>query len=273
MEGRGLSRARRRLGRVFGDEVSNFSGRAFRGFIFTLIVLNVLAVVFETVESVRSGFSPFFRWFEVFSVAVFTAEYLLRLWACAEALRFSRPLGGRVRFALTPMALVDLIAILPFYLPFLLALDLRFVRVLRLFRLFRVFKMGRYSESMRLLGRVLSAKKEELYVAIFCASILLVLASGMMYFLDREAQPKLFSSIPAAMWWGMATLTTVGYGDVYPVTGIGKILGGFISLLGIGMFALPAGILGSGFVEEMQKNRGGRDSCPHCGKAINPSPS
>lgn len=126
---------------------------------------------------------------------------------------------------------------------------------------------------MRLLGRVLSAKKEELYVAIFCASILLVLASGMTYSLEREAQPKLFSSIPAAMRWGMATLTTVGYGDVYPVTGIGKILGGFISLLGIGMFALPAGILGSGFVEEMQKNRGGRDSCPHCGKAINPSPS
>jgi len=103
---------------------------------------------------------------------------------------------------------------------------------------------------------------------MFIVLILLIIASSLMYFVEKDAQPEVFSSIPAAMWWGVATLTTVGYGDVYPVTTIGKLLGAIISLLGIGMFALPAGILASGFAEEIQKRRKGRRVCPHCGKDI-----
>jgi voltage-gated potassium channel len=162
-------------------------------------------------------------------------------------------------------------AILPFYLPMIITLDLRFIRAVRLFRLVRIFKMGRYSESLRLLENVFKEKKEALLITIFMVFILLVIASSLMYFVENEAQPEVFSSILKAMWWGVATLTTVGYGDIYPVTLIGKILGGAIAILGIGMFALPAGILGSGFVEQIQRTRSKSRVCPHCGKDIDQS--
>jgi len=166
------------------------------------------------------------------------------------------------------MALVDLLAILPFYLPMLLPIDLRFLRALRLMRLFRLLKMGRYVKSLRLMRHVLARRKEELLITLFSVLLLLVLSSSLMYFIEREAQPDKFASIPAAMWWGIATLTTIGYGDMYPVTALGKILGGFIALLGIGLFALPAGILASGFAAEIQQRDHPGKRCPHCGERI-----
>lgn len=245
--------------------------RVFDVFIMTLISLNVIAVILETVKSLFH-YRLFFYTFEVFSVSVFTIEYLLRLWTCTTNNRFKSHIKGRIRFAMTPLVLVDLMAILPFYLPMVIPLDLRFIRAVRLFRLFRLFKMGRYSESLKTLGNVLKEKKEELLITVFVVFILLVIASSLMYFIENEAQPQVFSSIPAAMWWGVATLTTVGYGDVFPITPIGKLLGAIIAIMGIGMFALPAGILGSGFVEEIRKRRGKEEICPHCGKDINKPP-
>lgn len=246
--------------------------RVFDVFIMTLISLNVIAVILETVKGLSSRYTLFFRTFEVFSISVFTIEYLLRLWTCTADNRLKRPVKGRIRFAMRPLALVDLMAILPFYIPMVIPLDLRFIRAVRLFRLFRLFKMGRYSESLKTFGNVLKEKKEELLITLFVVSILLVIASSLMYFVENQAQPEVFSSIPAAMWWGVATLTTVGYGDVFPITPVGKLLGAIIAIIGIGMFALPAGILGSGFVEEMQKRRRKRGICPHCGKDINEPP-
>ena len=172
-----------------------------------------------------------------------------------------------MRFALTPLAIVDVLAVLPFYLPFL-GVDLRALRILRLFRLFRVFKMARYSNAMHLLWRVLVARRAEMLITLFTMAILLLLASTSMYFAETEAQPEAFPHIPAAMWWAVATLTTVGYGDVYPITPLGKVMGSVIAILGIGMFALPTGVLGAGFVEEIQKRKKPRKTCPHCGKAI-----
>ena len=125
---------------------------------------------------------------------------------------------------------------------------------------------------MQTLANVLRDRREELYVTIFVLLIMLVIASSLMYFVENEAQPEAFSSIPSAMWWGMVTLTTVGYGDAYPVTSAGKVLGAAIALMGIGMFALPAGILGSGFAEEIQRRKKG-NLCPHCGKHIDDPPS
>jgi len=176
---------------------------------------------------------------------------------------------GRFRFALSAMPMIDLLAVLPFYLPFL-GLDLRFMRAVRLFRLFRVAKLARYSEALRTFCRVLGAKKEELGVTLFTLFLLLLLASCLAYYAERDAQPEAFSSIPAAMWWGVCTLTTVGYGDVCPVTALGKGIAAVIAVLGIGMFALPAGILGSGFVEEIQKRKKCLQRCPHCGWEIEP---
>lgn len=234
--------------------------------IITLIVLNILAVMLETIDEM-SFMENFFEAFELFSVIVFTVEYLLRLWTCTVGSKSSHPLLGRISYALTPLMLVDLAAVLPFYMPFMFLMDLRVVRALRLFRLLRIFKISRYSQSLRLIGRVLINRKEELSISLFAVTVLLVTVSSLMYFFENETQPDAFSSIPAAMWWGVATLTTVGYGDVYPVTPMGKILGALVAVLGIGMFALPTGIIGAGFVEEMQKSRGAGGVCPYCGRA------
>jgi voltage-gated potassium channel len=236
-----------------------------------LIVFNVLAVMLETVTWIDEPYHPFFAAFELFSVAVFTTEYLLRLWSCTSDPRYAEPVRGRLRYASRPMPLVDLLAVAPFYLEFL-AVDLRMVRALRLFRLFRIFKLARYADSMRTLGVVLRSRREELLVTLFVVVVLLVFASSAMYYVENEAQPEQFSSIPASMWWGVATLTTVGYGDVYPVTTAGRFLGAGIAILGVGLFALPTGILASGFSEELQKRRRKEVvRCPHCGKEVDGS--
>lgn len=237
-------------------------------FLMGLIFFNVLAVMLETEQALYLRYRPFFDWLEVVSVLIFSSEYLLRLWSCTENAKYSHPFWGRIRYMLSPMAAVDLLAIAPFYLPMLIPFDLRFLRVLRLFRMFRLLKLGRYMRSLRRIRNVFVEKKEELFIAIFSVLILLVLSSSLMYFVENEAQPDKFSSIPAAMWWGIATLTTIGYGDMYPITLLGKVLGGMISILGIGLFALPAGILASGFATEIQKHENKERYCPHCGKAI-----
>lgn len=237
-------------------------------FLATLIVINVLAAIFQTVESLYQAWRIWFDTFEVASVAVFTAEYVLRVWSCTTESRYRSPVRGRLRFALRPLLLIDLLAIAPFYLSSIIVLDLRMLRAVRLVRLLRVLKIARYSESLHVLGRVLVAKRQELLVTLVAVSVLLVVASTLMYYTERSAQPDQFSSIPAAMWWAVATLTTVGYGDVCPVTAAGKVIAAFIALLGIGLFALPAGILGSGFVEELQRKRQPAEQCPYCGRSF-----
>jgi voltage-gated potassium channel len=245
----------------------NRASRVFNSAMLALISVNVLAVVLETEQVLYAHYAPFFHAFDAASVAIFTVEYVLRLWTCNLDPRYRSPVLGRLRFALTPLAIIDLVAILPFYLP-MLAVDLRFVRSVRLFRLFRLFKLSRYSQSLNTLVGVLKAKKEELLVAVFSGAILLVIASSLVYLAERESQPEAFSSIPSAMWWGVVTLTTVGYGDVYPKTVFGKLIGGLIAVLGVGMFALPAGIIASGFAERIARKPRRTLICPHCGKEI-----
>ncbi len=234
-----------------------------------LILLNVLAVVIESVEEIGQRFAAYFYAFEVFSVAVFTIEYIVKLWACTVDARYTHPVLGRVRYALTPMVIVDLLTFLPFYLWFL-PVDLRILRALRLFRLLRVLKIGRYSQSVALMAHVVRRKRSDLTATALLLFVMLVIAASLMYYAEHDAQPEAFGSIPAAMWWGVATFTTVGYGDVYPITPLGRILGSFIAILGIGIFALPAGILASGFSEERERMRTGNsaDVCPHCGRAL-----
>ena len=245
--------------------------RIVAAFLMVLILINVAAVVLETVDELNQQYGAVFQAVEAFSVGVFTIEYLLRLWVATYNPKFSKPLTGRIRFALTPMAIIDLIAILPAFLPLLFAFDLRIIRILRLFRLFRLLKMNRYVEALDKLDDVIWSKRQELLTITLAVATLLLFASSFIYILENEAQPDKFPSIPAAMWWGIATLTTVGYGDVYPVTPLGKLLAGLIAFLGVGIFALPAGILASGFAEEIRKRREIVDCetvCPHCGRDL-----
>ena len=239
-------------------------------FLMILILLNAAAVMLETVDELNERFKAVFNALEMVSVAIFTAEYILRLWIAPLDARYAKPFWGRLRYAFTPMAVIDLLAVLPAFLPLLFPVDLRILRFLRIFRLFRLFKLSRYVESLNTLDDVVRSKKEELVVTILMISILLLVSSSLIYVVESEAQPDKFPSIPAAMWWGVATLTTVGYGDIYPVTALGKILSGFIAFLGIGVFALPTGILASGFAEEIRKRRDKNELClcPHCGEDI-----
>ena len=240
--------------------------RVVNGSLAALIVLNVTAVVLETVDAVYARYAALFVTFEIFSVAIFSVEYLLRLWSCTEDPRYAAPITGRLRYVLSPMALVDLVSIFPSFFPSE-GIDLRFARSVRLLRLARSFKMARYSQSLRMLANVARSRRHELGVTVFLGAILLVCASSAIYFVEHEAQPDEFSSIPASMWWAVTTLTTVGYGDVYPKTTFGRLLGGFIALLGVGLFALPTGILASGFSDELSRRRQ-RRKCPECGAVL-----
>lgn len=245
-----------------GDRAS----RIFDIAIMTLIFFNVIAVIIGSVQSIQERYSAFLNLFEVVSVAVFTVEYIARLWSCTIDPRFSGRILGRIRHAVRAMSIIDLLAILPFYLPFV-GIDLRSLRVLRLLRILRVAKVGRYYSSLSLIKKVFRSKKEELVLTSALMAMLLIVSSSLLYYCENAVQPEAFSSIPATMWWSVATLTTVGYGDMYPITVLGKCCAGIVAIIGIGMFALPTGILGAGFVEEIQKTKG-TQTCPHCGKDL-----
>ena len=219
-----------------------------------LIALNVGAVILETVETIGKTYAEFFFAFELFSVFAFTAEYALRVWVSVEKPQQVRMKTTRVRlrYMTTPLALIDLMAIAPFYLATFIGIDLRFMRV---FRLLRILKLTRHSAALSMVGSVLYAERRALTASVTVMLVLLVFTSGLMYFAERAAQPEAFASIPHSMWWGVATLTTVGFGDVTPITPIGKVLGAVVMLMGVGMFAMPAGILASGFAQEIK----GRD--------------
>jgi voltage-gated potassium channel len=250
-------------------EVAAVGDRASRIFdlvILSLILLSTVAVVLESVDSIRTQFELEFAVFELFCVLIFTVEYAVRIWSCVEYERFKRPVRGRLRFALRPMLIIDLIAVAPFFLA-LVGLDMRFVRLLRVFRILRLGKLARYLDALQLMAKVLRRSWDELAVTLLVISVLLVMSATLMYVVEHESQPEVFSDIPATMWWAIVTLTTVGYGDVYPVTMLGKVLASIIAILGIGILALPTAILGSAFVEELQGSRKKR-SCPHCGEPL-----
>ncbi|MCB0536548.1 MAG: ion transporter [Bacteroidetes bacterium] len=250
------------------SEGGSFWDKLIDGFIISLILLNVIAVILETVDSLFLAYGSLFQAFEFFSVCFFTLEYALRLWTCTYVDKFKHPITGRLKYIFSFGSVIDLLAIIPFYLPLSTIYDFRFVRVFRLIRFLRVFKLGRYLNATKIISSVFKSKKEELVLCLLITLTLIVVASSLMYFVEHNAQPDKFSSIPETMWWSVTTLTTVGYGDVFPITGLGRILTACISILGIGMFALPAGILASGFSAEFQKLKKEKNTCPHCGKEL-----
>ncbi len=233
-----------------GDWVS----RVVDIFLIVLIAASVIAVILESMPSVEAKYGEALSIFEIVTVAIFSVEYLLRLWSSVElpSAAAKTPLQARLNYIFSFHAIIDFLAILPFYLlTFGLfgAVDMRFLRAVRLLR---VLKLTRYSAAMNMVfttfrdnGRALSA------AFLILVTVMLLAASGMYYF-EREAQPEAFSSIPAAMWWAFATLTTVGYGDITPITVGGKIFGALITVVGIGMVALPTSILATGYSQQLR---------------------
>lgn len=221
-------------------------------FLLALIGLNVLAIILESVNTIYSQFSTAFFWFEVFSVTVFTIEYLVRLWTIVEKRTKSGNNVTRWQYIKSPLAIIDLLAILPFYLQLFFSLDLRFLRIVRLLR---IFKISRYSSAFSLVLKVFTEERDALIAAFSILFVLLVISASGIYLIEHDVQPEAFGSIPAAMWWAMATLTTVGYGDVTPITVGGKFFGGVITILSLGLVAMPTGIIVSGFSEQLRRRR------------------
>lgn len=219
-----------------------------------LVILDVADFILKTSPSIYFKYQLSLLQIEKIALIYFTILYILQIWSCTADERYAHPIKGRLKYAVTPLVLIDLMAILPFYLMAIFP-QVALIESLEVFRLLRLLKLIRYSESLQTILRVLGNKKQELFMTFLEVLILLVFASSLMYFAENKAQPEAFESIPAAMWWGVVTLTTVGYGDIYPVTAIGKFFGAMLAFIGIGLFALPAGIIASGFSEEVERKK------------------
>jgi len=235
------------------EEGHSLTSSIFNTIIMVLIILNVTAVILESEASLYLAYQSYFDYFELVSVVIFTIEYLLRLWSCVEKPEYVSGFRGRIRHMLSFMSIIDFIAIAPFYLSMFTDVDTRFLRVLRILR---IFKLTRYFRPLEVLLQVIKQEGPVLISALFIMLILIVLASGGMYVAEHDSQPEVFGSILSSMWWAAVTLTTVGYGDVIPITTAGKLFAVMVTFLGVGMAALPAGIIASGFTREIERRRG-----------------
>ena len=223
-------------------------------FLLCLISLNILSVILETVETLYNDYKLIFQYFEFFSVTIFTFEYIARLWSCVDENSLKETnLKKRISYVLSFSAIVDLLAILPSLIALIYpTIDLRFIRALRIIRL---LKFSRYSNSINSLLSVIWNQRRSFGAAYFILFIALIMSSSGMYLVEKNVQPEKFGSIPQAMWWAIVTLTSVGYGDVTPVTSLGKIFGSVIIILGILTVALPSGILAAAFTDFTRKNQ------------------
>ena len=258
-------------------ESGNIASKVFDLIIMFFILLSV-STVFITTFDPPDDVQFWLQRIETVSVGIFTVEYLLRIWTADLLYPESGFFGSRVKYMLSPLAMIDMMAILPFYLPMILPVDLISIRAVRLVRLLRMFKLNRYSEALSSIAKVFEHKAREIFASLFFVLILLIVASLLIYYAEHDAQPQQFRNAFSGLWWAVATLTTVGYGDIYPITPIGRVLGAVIAILGIGMVAVPTSILSAGFLEVLEKKNKEPDKkeepasekkyCPYCGKKL-----
>lgn len=234
--------------------IQTFWDRLVHNALIALILVNVTAVILESVPSLEAHYRGVFGALEIVSVVVFTAEYLLRFWTAAEHMPLAEhaPWAARLAWARTPAAIVDLLAIAPLYLLIFDTIDLR---VIALFRLIRFFKLARYSPGLSSLAEALYAERQALLATLLILAGLVLTMATFMYLAEREAQPDRLGTLPDAMWWAAVTLTTVGYGDVVPITPLGKIIAALTAVMGFAMLALPVGIIATAFSEVIHRKQ------------------
>jgi voltage-gated potassium channel len=224
--------------------------------IMALIALSIISIIMESFADIYSKYHSVFQVFEVITVVVFTIEYILRVWTAD--LLYPDAKYPRLKYIFSFMALIDLLAILPFYLPFISA-DLRFLRMMRLFRLFRllrVFKLGRYFEALQIIMKVIRDSGPQLIMSVALCLFVMLFSAIIMYTVENPVQPEQFPNVISSLWWAICTLTTVGYGDVYPITDVGRLFASVISLVGIGIIAIPTGIIAAGFSQAISREKG-----------------
>lgn len=246
---------------VDNDEEQNFGSQSFELFITLLILLSIVMIILESFQSIKNTYGFWFDLFENFTLIVFTFEYSFRLITADYKYPESETWSEAAwKFVSSGSGIVDLIAISPLFFHFasflgladLAESDFRFIRILKITRLLRIFKMNAFTNSITVVAEVCAEKRHDLGITIFVTFVLLLVSSTIMWYVEGPVQPELFPNIIASFWWAIATLTTVGYGDVFPITPLGKFLSGCIALLGIGLVALPAGILSSAFIEKLE---------------------
>ena len=218
------------------------------------IIISVAFAIVETEASIAQRFGAALEIFEIAFTALFLTEYLVRLWVAPEDPRYAHPVFGRLRWMLTPTAIIDIVALIP-ALVFLGAGPVYILRLFRLARILRLAKLGRMSSAMRLMGDAIAERRFELLLSLAAAVVVLILSSTAMYLVEGTHNPAAFGSIPRAMWWSVITLTTIGYGDVYPVTLAGRTVAGLTALCGIGLIAAPTGILSAAFSDALSRRR------------------
>jgi voltage-gated potassium channel len=239
----------------------------FDAALITLITLNVIAATAASFDYIYEHYSKYLYVFEVFSIAVFSVEYLLRLFVSPRArVKPTDKLKKHphLRFIFSLEAIIDLAAVAPFYIPLVTGIDFRFLRIYSALRMLRIFKFIRYNQAIITIKGVLRKEKEKLIATMFLTLMMIFVASAIMYYMENDAQPEQFRNIIQTTWWSIASFTNIWYGDIYPITMAGKICGGVISILGVMLIALPSGILCSGFMKEM------RDECPNCDEKVKP---
>jgi voltage-gated potassium channel len=226
--------------------------------LLALIVANALAVSLETVKALNAQYRQWFFVFEMFSVAVFALEYVLRVWVCVERPRYEHPVKGRLAYMCKPLLLLDLIVIVTVFTP----IDLRFLRVGRLLRLLPLLHLDNYDRAIRALSKSLARKRSLMVSSAVMLLILMYCSGALLYQLEHPGQPTVFSSIPASLWWAITTMTTTGYGDMTPLTSWGKAVAGFVMVCGIALFALPTALLTAAVLDTAAVDD---VTCPNCG--------
>ena len=223
-------------------------------FIVWWVLISVSAVILESVHSLESIFHVEFVILDAIAVMIFSVEYVLRIYACVEDPKYSSALAGRLSYGKTPIATIDLLAILPFYLEAVLhqILDLRFLRI---FRLMRLLKLTRYTQATGTLIKALKREWPVIAASTFIMLLLVILTASLGYLFEHEAQPDKFENIPQSIYWAVVTLASVGYGDISPVTPVGRLMTIIMAIVGIGVFAVPAAILSSAFNDQLHKDR------------------
>lgn len=221
--------------------------------IAVIILFSILTVVLETEPLLYVEFTDLFEAINMIIVTVFLVEYILRLWVMGENPNYNGVIG-RLKYSVTPTAIIDLVSILPFLLG-IGGSDAFLLRALRLLRIFSLAKLGRFSEATQILATAITNRGYELLISLGLALSVLLVSASVMYLVEGTSQPDAFGSIPRALWWSIATLTTVGYGDVYPVTVVGQVFAGITALAAIGLIAMPTGILAAAFSEAIQQTR------------------
>ena len=251
------------------DEGDTRWDKIINTFLISVIVLNVLEVILETVDSIHLPNQKFFSDFDTVSVIIFSIEYALRVWSANYHDKYKHSIKGRIKYFFSLGALIDLIAILPWYLGAISkGFDLRILRIFRLVRILRLFRLTAYTKSAHMIFNVFKKRFNELLLSFILTFFLIIIASCLVYFAEHGHNPQ-FTSIPTTIWWAVVTLTTVGYGDMAPITILGKTFSIIIMLSGVALLALPAGIITSGFLEELRILKKPKPfNCPHCGKPI-----